>query len=312
MNKKWAKKFIFVKKILERIQIPFLKMNIYSILNIYYNSLFNQNVSFKAAGISWSFFLSLFPFILFLLSILPYMPHYDRLQYYVFEILMNNIFPDKMRWEVSDYIQKHIAPNLKSISNFTILLALVFATNGTYSLINGFNANLSKKRVFYKEFFIAFAITLCFSVVLLLSLFGVYYSEVVLKLFKPQYEITWFVQNLSQFIGFFSFPIFYFFLLCLFYWSGCLATRTFRESIPGAAITTFLFVVTTYIFAIYIKDFATYNLLYGSIGSIILLMLWVNLNILLILLGNDLNLGIQNLKAERILEQRKKMEATSC
>ena len=70
---------------------------------------------------------------------------------------------------------------------------------------------------------------------------------------------------------------------------------------PGAVFTTVLFVILTYIFAIYVKDFARYNVIYGSIGSIILVMIWVNINIILILLGNELNIAIKKVRVEKMI-----------
>jgi membrane protein len=108
-----------------------------------------------SAAISWSFFFSLFVFICFCLSILPYLPHYDKLQFYIFEVLMHNVFPAHMQADVSHYITKSIVPNMKSISNFTIVFALIFATNGT-SLINGFNENTEEKKVMFMNIFCLF------------------------------------------------------------------------------------------------------------------------------------------------------------
>jgi membrane protein len=122
-----------------------------------------------------------------------------------------------------------------------------------------------------------------------------------MKLFTPAYDITWLVDNLSSIIGFVSFPLFYFILLTLFYWLGTVKITRFRQAVPGAILTTILFVVTTYIFAIYVKDIARYNVLYGSIGSMILLMVWVNVNVYLLLFGNELNMAIRKLRIEKLL-----------
>lgn len=294
----------FIRKIhrfLDGIHIPFLGISLWKMFEIYGEGVFKNQLGKQAAAISWSFFLSLFPFILFLLSLLPYLPHYDKLQFYVFEVLMHNVFPAHMQADVSNYIQKFIIPNMKSISNITIFFAIFFATNGTHSLISGFNEHTDQKRGVVKEYFVAFGITLAFVALIVISLFGIYYSEVVLKLFTPQYNISWFVDNLSRIIGFFSFPIFYFILLTLFYWVGCLKITSWKQAVPGAILTTVLFVILTYGFAIYVKDFAKYNVLYGSIGSMLLIMVWVNINIILILLGNELNIAIKKVRMEKMI-----------
>lgn len=295
-------RFVYkLRDFLDGIHIPFLGISLLKMFEIYGQGIFKMQIGRMAASISWSFFLSLFPFLLFLLSLLPYLPHYDKLQFYIFEVLMRNVFPSHMQGDVTKYIENSIIPNMKNISNITIVFALVFATNGTHSLINGFNINTELKRGFVKEYIVSFFITVAFVALIILSLFGVYYSEVVLKLFTPQYNISWFVDNLSKIIGFISFPLFYFILLTLFYWVGCLKITTVKQAVPGALLTTFLFVLLTYIFAIYVKDFAKYNVLYGSIGSILLVMVWVNMNIMMILLGNELNIAIKKVRVEKMI-----------
>ncbi|WP_297985208.1 YihY/virulence factor BrkB family protein [uncultured Chryseobacterium sp.] len=300
-------KFILkIHEFLDEIHIPFLGISLWKMFEIYGQGVFKMQIGRMAASISWSFFLSLFPFILFLLSLLPYLPHYDKLQFYIFEVLMGNIFPSHIQKDITTYIQKFIIPNMKNISNITIVFALVFATNGTHSLINGFNLNTDLKRGVVKEYLVSFVITIAFIVLIIASLLGVYYSEVVLKLFTPEMNISWFVENLTKIISFISFPLFYFILLSLFYWVGCLKITTWKQAVPGAVFTTFLFILLTYIFAIYVRDFARYNVLYGSIGSIILVMVWVNVNIILILLGNELNIAIKKVRVEKMIADEMK------
>lgn len=290
-----------VREFFNDIHIPLLGISLWEMFRIYIRGVFKDKIGRKAAAISWSFTISLFPFILFLLSVLPYMPHYDKLQFYIFDVLMHNVFPSNIEGDVRNYIEKSIIPNMKGISNLTIVLALVFATNGTFSLINGFNENSEEKMTDVKEFILSFFITIGFILIVFLALFGVYYSEVVLKLFTPVYNVSWLVNNLTKIIGLVSFPIFYFILLALFYWLGTVKITRFRQAVPGAILTTVLFVVTTYFFALYVKNIARYNVLYGSIGSMILLMIWVNVNVYLLLFGNELNMAIRKVRIRKIL-----------
>ncbi|MDF2831738.1 YihY/virulence factor BrkB family protein [Chryseobacterium indoltheticum] len=296
------------QEFLDGIHLPVLGISLWQMFQIYISGIFKGNIGRKAASISWSFTLSLFPFLLFLLSVIPYMPHYDKLQFYIFEVLMHNIFPSNIEGDVRGYIEDSIIPNMKGISNLTILIALVFATNGTFSLINGFNENSEEKLTDVKEFILSFFITIGFVSIIFLSLFGVYYVEVVLKLFTPSYDVSWLERNLSKIIGFVSFPIFYFILLAMFYWLGTVKIIRFRQAVPGAILTTVLFVVTTYFFALYVKNIARYNVLYGSIGSMILLMVWVNVNVYLLLFGNELNMALRKLRIEKLLSDEIKRE----
>lgn len=301
MGLKLPKFIVKVHDFFDNIHIPLLGISVWQMFQIYIRGIFKDKIGRKAAAISWSFTISLFPFILFILSVIPYMPHYEKLHFYIFDVLMHNVFPSNMEGDVRNYIEESIIPNMKGISNLTIVLALIFATNGTFSLINGFNENTKEKMSDVKEFILSFFITIGFVLIVFLALFGIYYSEIVLKQFTPVYDVSWLVDNLSKIIGYVSFPLFYFILLTLFYWLGTVRITRFRQAIPGAILTTVLFVVTTYFFALYVKNIARYNVLYGSIGSMILLMVWVNVNVYLLLFGNELNMAIRKVRIEKLL-----------
>jgi membrane protein len=225
---------------------------------------------------------------------------------------MHNFFPAKMQEDISSYIEQTINPNIKNLSFFTIFFALIFATNGTHSLINGFNINIKRKINVVKEYLVSFFITISFTAIIIMALLGLYYSEIVLKLLSPNREISWLMDNLAKIIGLFSFPLFYLLLLSLFYWLGCFKINAWKQALPGAVLTTVLFFMLTYFFAIYVKDFAKYNVLYGSIGSIILVMVWININIILILLGNELNVAIKNVRQRKMEKDQKRNKLLEC
>ena len=278
VTKMEIKKFKIYQKIhgfLDGIHLPVLDISLWGLLEIYVGGIFQKQIIRQAASVSWSFFLSLFPLILFILSVLPYLPHYEELYHYIFNELMPRILPDHMLEDVTGYIEQNIMPNIAQMSLFTIALVLIFATNGTYLL--------------------AFLVTASFTVAIVMCLLGIYYAEVVFKLLMPEYPSNWFFSNLTVIIGYFSFPLVYCLALALLYWVGSVEITRFKQSIPGAILTTVLFMVVTYFFAFYVSEIARYNVLYGSVGSMILLMIWVDVNVVLIMFGNELNLAIKRI-----------------
>lgn len=292
-------------------EIPFLGISIGRLVRIYVKGIAENKIPRLAAGISWNFFMSLFPFLFFMLSLLPYFPHYEQLQFYVLNVLLANILPTSIQEEVKLYIEKSLLPNISGINNLTLVLVLIFGTIGTHALINGFNISSKIKRPYIKEFIIALGITLSFILLIAGSILGIYYSEVVQKLFIPDIEQTWLLKNLSVLIGYVSFPIFYFLLLSLFYWVGCIRIVRLKEAFPGALFTTILFIGLTYGFAVYVKNFARYNVLYGSIGSILLFMVWLNVNINLVLLGNELNVIIKKVRLDKLVRDELKQSSAA-
>lgn len=301
-----------IRTTLKGIHIPFLEVSLWKMFEIYVEGLIDTPVIRQASAVSWNFFLSLFPFLLFMLSILPYLPHYEKLEHYIFEVVMTSAFPAGIRHSVTSYVQDVFLPNLQKINNtFTIILTLFFGALGTKSLINSFNLNTDRQRPFFKELWIALLIAIAFATLAIASLLGIYYAEVVTKLFNPIEGLSWIAKNLTALISFVSFPIFYFVLMALLYWVGCLKIVRFREAIPGALLSTILFGLVTYGFAIYVKGFARYNLWYGSIGSILLVMIWVNINIILILFGNQFNIAIRQEKIKHLEQKKIKLEEES-
>ncbi|MDL1913353.1 MAG: YihY/virulence factor BrkB family protein [Bergeyella sp.] len=296
-----SKIFTGMKFFLDSIHIPFVGISLFKLFEVYVAGIFKNQILKEATSISWSLFMSIFPFILFMLSLLPYLPHYESLQSYIFDVLMVKILPENILDDVTDYLKTYIIPNIEKLNKFTLLLALIFGANGAYAFIAGFNANTQKKRHFVVEYILSFGITIAFVVVIIFSFLGIYYSEVVLKVFTPKQEVSgWFVNNLSEIIGYFSFPLFYFALLVLFYWVGSIEMTKWVQAIPGAGLSTVLFLLLTYLFAIYLRNFARYNFLYGSIGSILIVMIWLNINVIVILLGNELNLVIKKMRLKKL------------
>lgn len=279
--------------------MPAFGISFAEFFRIYSGGISDIKIGKMAAGISWAFFMSLFPLILFLLSLLPYLPHYEELQEYILTVLLSNILPENVYGQVRSYIVETFIPNIENLSPLTVLLSLIFATNGTHQLVDGFNHN-QVRRSFIKDYSVSLLITSLFIAALILSILGIYYAEVVTKLLNSEKNLSWIAENLTAIISFVSFPLFYFLLLSGFYWLGTERIHRWVHALPGALLTTVLFMLVTYLFAIFLKNFARYNVLYGSIGTMIALMVWVNLNIIIILLGNELNLSVRKMKNTKV------------
>lgn len=279
--------------------MPAFGISFAEFFRIYSGGISDIKIGKMAAGISWAFFMSLFPLILFLLSLLPYLPHYEELQEYILTVLLSNILPENVYGQVRNYIVETFIPNIENLSPLTVLFSLIFATNGTHQLVDGFNHN-QVRRSFIKDYSVSLLITSLFIAALILSILGIYYAEVVTKLLNSEKNLSWIAENLTAIISFVSFPLFYFLLLSGFYWLGTERIHRWVHALPGALLTTVLFMLVTYLFAIFLKNFARYNVLYGSIGTMIALMVWVNLNIIIILLGNELNLSVRKMKNTKV------------
>ena len=274
----------------------------------------------RAAGVAFNFFLALFPLILFFFTLLPYIPIpnlYDRVMLALDDFLVPSGTMDYVK-ETIDGIMNQPHDGLLSLS---IVLCLVFGSSGVVAVFNGFRNvyadYLTPKDLGLKGWVIQrlFAIIMLIIIgallvvsVLLISLGGTALGFLVSHDIIEGGSFTFFLFNVLRWvIGVFALC----FAVSLLYYFGNVRFnehyrkelrvprangKKYREFVifsPGAIMATTLFVLSTVAFNTYISNFSRYNVLYGSIGTLIILMLWIWIIAILVLAGNDLNSGIR-------------------
>jgi membrane protein len=274
----------------------------------------------RAAGVAFNFFVALFPLILFFFTLIPYIPipHlYDRLMLALDDFLLPSGTMDYVK-ETIDGIMNQPHDGLLSIS---IVLCLVFGSNGVVAVFNGFR-NVYADYLSPKELGLKGWIVLRLFAILMLIIIGVLLVVSVLLISLGGKALEYLVVN--EIIAGGSFTFFLFsvlrwvvgiFALCfgiamLYYFGNVRFDEQYRKELkhprddgkkyrdfvifsPGAILATTLFVLGTLAFNTYISNFSRYNVLYGSIGTLIILLLWIWIVAILILAGNDLNSGIR-------------------
>lgn len=275
----------------------------------------------RAAGVAFNFFLALFPLILFFFTLIPYIPipHlYERIMLVLDNFLIPSGTMDYVK-ETIDGIMNQPHDGLLSLS---VILCLVFGSSGIVAIFNGFRnvyANfVSDKGVGLRGWVVqrAFAILMLIIIgalivvsVLLISLGGTVLQHLVTHEIIEGGSFTFFVFSVLRWvIGVFALS---FGIALLYYFgnvtfdehyrverkrkdpNGEVLYRNFVIFSPGTILATTLFVLGTVAFNTYISNFSRYNVLYGSIGTLIILLLWIWVIAILILTGNDLNSGIR-------------------
>ena len=275
----------------------------------------------RAAGVAFNFFVALFPLLLFFFTLIPYIPipHlYERVMMLIKDFLIPSGTLDYVT-ETIDGIMNQPHDGLLSIS---IFLCLVFGSSGIVAFFNGFRnvyANyVSDKGLTVKGWIIqrlfAIAMLLIIGVLVVLSILLISVGGMALK-FLVDHEII----AAGKFI-FYLFSILRWviaiFALCfgvsiLYYFGNVRFGEHYRKELkkpnkdggkryrefvifsPGTILATTLFILGTVAFNTYISNFSRYNVLYGSIGTLIILLLWIWIIAILVLTGNDLNSGIR-------------------
>lgn len=289
-NKKIVRRII---SFLKKIKIPVLgDSNLHSLIKIFYLNLVDGSITTRASAISWSLFLSLFPFLLFIYSWIPYLPNYDHIESIMYGYLVNRIFPHNDAIQIENVVS--IIARNNSNSWLTIILAVFFATNGINSLMTGFSNTTYRvvgieNRNVVQQYFVSLVFTIFSTFFLLFFLWLLNYvnSTELLNLMFWNDELVFWVKRLIFFgLAF----VFFLTAVSLLYFYGISFDGRFRKMLPGAIFSTFLFFLLALGFSFYIENFNNYNLLYGSISTLLIVMLFTYITVLIILLGFELNM----------------------
>ncbi len=283
-------------KIGKKLILPgFEGLSVYDLIEIYVIGIIKGTFSARASAISWSFFLSLFPFLLFLLNLIPYVP-IDNFEKNFFEFV-NGALP-KQSSEFFSGIFQDIASNPRGgLLSTVFILSILFMTNGINAVFSGFeySYHVSLNRNFVRQYAVALGVSIIVASLLLVTVIGtLYFTYLVDNLNKMGVvDDTVFWLTIGRYL-LFVFMIFV--IIATLFYFGTSEGRQNKFFSPGAFMTTFLIIVTTYLFGIYIDNFSNYNQLYGSIGAMLILMLYLWLNANLLLLGFELNASLNQLR----------------
>lgn len=279
-----------------KIKIPgFQGMSLYDLLEMYIIGIVNGALTSRAGAIAFSFFMALFPFLLFILTLIPYV----KIEGFNedFMTLVYEILPPTTSESV-DLVINDIANNTYGgLLSFGFLTSMFLMTNGVNSIFGGFeySYHVKQTRSIIKQYFVALGVSLILSILLLLTVAITIYFEVGLQSLRDNGwdgDTTFWVEWGR--VLFFVLMIYS--SVSILYNYGVKDLRQRRFFTPGAVMTTLLTLLMFYLFGIYVERFAQYNQLYGSIGTLLILMLFVWLNSIILLLGFELNAAMNRLK----------------
>lgn len=283
----------------KKIKVPSLEgMSLYDVLEMYAVGIVQGALTTRASGIAYSFFMAIFPFLLFVLTLIPFIP-IDGVQEGLLSII-EDVLPPKTYDAVASVLVDIIKNQYGGLLSFGFIGSIFLMTNGVNAIFGGFEYSYHVKliRNIFRSYFIAMAVSLLIVFFLIITVLMVVFFELILK---DLVSLGWLEDNLIwlQLTRGIVFVIMIFSTVSILYHFG---TKEGKYSIffsPGSVLTTILSILTFYLFSFYINEFAQYNQLYGSIGTLLILMLFIWLNAIILLLGFELNATIYSLKTKK-------------
>jgi len=290
----------YVVRFGKSIKLPYSEgLTLYHLMELYITGIIKGDLSYRAGAIAFSFFMSLFPFALFLLNLIPYIPLQDFQQDFM-QFVADNVPPNT--FSAIEGILTDILNNSQGgLLSFGILLAILLMSNGINALLSGFQNSLhiTIKRTYFRQYALAIGLSLILTTVLIVTVATIVTLEIIIHSLSSRGFLTddVYLLKLGRYAVLIGMVLIITSLMFKFAAKETKASAFFNY---GSVLSTVLFGLTSYGFGIYVVSFAKYNQLYGSIGTLLVLMLYIWINCFILLLGFELNALIHKLKRKNL------------
>lgn len=286
----------WVVNFFQKIKLPWLSgLSLYELLELYVIGIVNGAFSYRAGAIAFSFFMALFPFALFILNLIPFIP-IEGFQQDFMRFIEESVPPTTFD-AIFSIINDILNNSYQGLLSTGFLLSIFLSANGINAILGGFEISyhITETRNFFRLYLISVLLSLLLSLLLIITVAAIIVAEVLIQ--KIQFGSFIDGNVLLIQISRFGFVI----LMILTTTSILFKFGTKQTSqIPfisiGSVFTTVLIILSSYLFGIYVVKFAKYNELYGSIGTLLILMFYIWINCMILLLGFELNATINKLK----------------
>ena len=280
-----------ISNFLKKIKLESLYgFSLYELFRLYFTGILKGAISTRAGSISFSFFMAFFPFVLFVLNLIPFFPieNFDK----IFLDLLESLLPQESTVFFHDIFLDINTNKRSGLLSSTLFFSIILIGNGVNSVFEGFSDSyhVEFSRNFIKQYLYAIMVGfILVLVVLFATAISIFFDFLIAKNISIiSYLFVYFKYIFLIIVALIAFSSLYFF--------GTIHGSNLKFISPGSIMTTFLLITTTYFFGLYIENFSNYNELYGSIGALIIMMLYIWINSISLLLGFELNVVIYKLK----------------
>ncbi len=275
----------------------------------FFEGLQKGDIQARARSISFDFFLAIFPSIIFFFTLIPYLP-VDGIQDRIL-LLLQEVLPP-YTYEAAELTIIDILNQPRSgLLSFGFIFALYVSTNGINSLIESFNSSYHgiEVRSAIRQRIVSLFLTLMLAVIVILSIGLIFFAELATNYLESRHfmnsVVNIFLLKAGTYIILLAMTLT---MISTLYFFGP-SKKNRRPFISvGSVMATILVLLTTIAFNYFIANFGQYNKIYGSIGTLIVILLWINFNALMLIIGFELNASIENAQHRAIMKQKHQKE----
>ncbi|HQU56981.1 MAG TPA: YihY/virulence factor BrkB family protein, partial [Chitinophagaceae bacterium] len=244
----------------------------------------------RASAISFNFVMAIPPALIFLFTLLPFIPitHLFEIQLYG---LIKDIIPgEKNNTDIISFLQDFINKPRNGLLSLSFILSIFFSSNALMGIMRSFNKNYIgfRKRTGLQIRSVAIKITLILFLLVIVSILLLIGREAILKWLGIENETIRFIILNARWL---IIVLLFFTTISLIYRMAPAVHKKWRFINPGSILATFLMLMMTLLFSWWVSRFGTYNQLYGSIGTILIVMVMIFINSIVLLIGFELNVS---------------------
>jgi len=280
---------------------------LYDVIVFFMQQVKKVGFSERASAVSYNFIMAIPPACLFLFTLIPQLPFVPKRQIkFQLHRLINDMIPAReYNANIISFIDSFLDETRIGLISFGFILLIFFASNGMMGLMRSFNKNYIgfAKRTGLQARWTAIKLTSIIMGLVVACLILLVMQRQMLQWFGIKDNITIIIIRTARWI-FIVALVFYAFAF-IYKYAPAIQKR-WRLVSPGSVLATFLSILSTLVFSAFVNSFGKYNALYGSIGTIIMVMSLLYINSFVLLVGYELNVSIHSIKA--LADERAKQE----
>lgn len=293
---------IFINKSKETSLPGFRGIPLYDVVKFFIGQVKTVGMTERASAIAFNFVMAIPPAIIFLFTLIPFLPITEKFQEEIFGLIRDVIPGEKESPVLINFLKDFINNPRNGLLSLGFVLSMFFSSNAMMGIMRSFDKNYIgfKKRKGLQKRGVALQITMVLFILVFISVLLLMGRESVLKFLGIQSEV---VRNIIINARWLIIILLFFACISYIYRHAPAVHKKWRLINPGSILATVLMLLTTLLFSWWVGRFGNYNQLYGSIGTVLILMILIFINSLVLLIGFELNVSITSLK--KIADERK-------
>jgi membrane protein len=297
-----------IRKSKEIIIPGFQGIPLYDVVQFFFMQVRRIGLNDRASVIAFHLIMAIPAACLFLFSVIPYLPGSEDFKKELLS-LTRDLTPIKHTYDlIETFLDNYFDKPKSGLISFGFLLVIFYSSNAMMGIIRTFDKSiLDAKTYFMHKRWRAIRLTIILILLVISAVFFLMGHEALETLLKKLFRMKkrvhigwwentrWMVIILLIFLG-----------ISLIYKYAPSVEKRWKLVSPGSLLATFLTLATTIGFSYWVNHFGNYNKVYGSIGTVMVIMLLIELNALILLIGFELNVSITYLQKK--VAERKKLE----